>query len=194
MWRLPVRARLGIANIGVAKLLQGIPYGIRDVVRWVLDHDMHPWNEKRMSYVRRGPTSDSPALTEELIEFVRLYGYQGAQRRTSSPRKVPNYHRRPRQLHTMLILKLRQLSSHSLNHPWCRTLIIDLQIVEDLTLWRTITTRLRHRQHLIQWLILQSRTSRELHLFQSLSRQWQLQRRHSTSGPMVRSYSPKIRR
>jgi hypothetical protein len=82
MWRLPVRARLGIATMGVVKLLQGSTYGIRDVERWVLDHDMHPWNEKRMSYVRRGPTSDSPALTEDLIEFVRLYGYQGAQRRT----------------------------------------------------------------------------------------------------------------
>jgi hypothetical protein len=94
MWRLPVRARLGIATMGVVKLLQGSPYGIRDVERWVLDHDMHPWNEKRMSYVRRGPTSDSPAVTEDLIEFVRLYGYQGAQRRTSSPSQVPNYHRR----------------------------------------------------------------------------------------------------
>jgi hypothetical protein len=94
MWRLPMRARLGIATMGVAQLLQGSPYGISDVKKWLCDHYLHPWNEKRMSYVARGPTADGPALTEELTEFVRLYESHGAQRGTSSPRQLPNYHRR----------------------------------------------------------------------------------------------------
>jgi hypothetical protein len=94
MWRLPMRARLGISTMGVAQLLQGSTYGISDVKTWLCDHDLHHWNKKRMSYVERRPTADGPALTKELTEFVRLYESIGAQRGTYSRRQLPNYHRR----------------------------------------------------------------------------------------------------
>jgi hypothetical protein len=89
MWRLPARARRGINEMGVEKLLIGSPYGLSTVRIWLRGHDVHSWTAKTMMYTIRGPTFNESALYENREEFVRQYipelGPRGIPTRFSLP-------------------------------------------------------------------------------------------------------------
>jgi hypothetical protein len=56
MWRLPARAKRGINEMGVEKLLIGSPYGLATLRIWLREHDVRSWTAKTMTYTIRGPT------------------------------------------------------------------------------------------------------------------------------------------
>ena len=73
MWRLPGRARSGLAEIGVKNLFQQSPYSPEEVKVWLADHDAHAWERSYMSHRVRGPCGNIPALIENRVQFVRAY-------------------------------------------------------------------------------------------------------------------------
>jgi hypothetical protein len=73
MWRLPSRARSGLAEIGVKNLFQQCPYSPGEVQLWLADHDAHAWESSCMPHRVRGPSGNLPALIENRVQFVRAY-------------------------------------------------------------------------------------------------------------------------
>jgi hypothetical protein len=73
MWRLPNRARSGLAEIGVKNIFQQSRYSLDEVQMWLTVHDAHAWESRCMSHRVRGPSGNTPALIENRIQFVRAY-------------------------------------------------------------------------------------------------------------------------
>mgnify|MGYP003487330500 FL=1 len=73
MWRLPLRGRVGVTTMGVAKLLYKSSLSPSEVEKWLSEHDTYDWGATLMPYQVRGPAQDNPAEIETIQSFVRIY-------------------------------------------------------------------------------------------------------------------------